>query len=129
MDITQTLEEQIASALLEINPNTTTAYPQAVWTGAQELALPVTVYTLDTATVETRARAEARVRLELHVDTFARSRAEAGETAAAIRAAMLEIFAECSSDRTYDAPAPGLVRRAQTFRGVLHTGDMIVYQS
>ena len=123
------LEEQIAAALLAINTNTFTSYPQAVWDGSAELSWPITVYTLDSSTVETRNRAEARVRITLHVDTFGRSRAEAAQTAEAIRDGMLGIFTSCTQDRVYDNPTKGIVRRVQSFTGILHVYDGIVYNS
>lgn len=126
-DIVTRLEEQIAAALLAVNPNTTASYPDAVWTGSEELSWPITVYTVETATVDTRARAEARIRVTAYVDTFARSRAEAGATAAAVRAAMLQILPECSMDRTFDNPTAHVVRRAQTYTGILHVYDGITY--
>lgn len=123
------LEEQVAAALLAVNPNTSTSYPDAVWSGAEELDWPQTVYSLESETLETRARTEARVRVTLHVDTFARSRTEAAATADAVRAAMLEIFARCTLDRTYDSPQARIVRRAQSYTGVLHVGDGIIYNA
>ncbi len=127
VDLIGRLEEQIAAALLAVNPNTTTAYPDAVWGGSEELAWPITVYTVETATVETRARHETRIRVTCRADTFGRSREEAGDMAAAVRSAMLEIIPVCTMDRTYDNPTAGIVRRAQSYSGILHPGDGIIY--
>lgn len=120
------MDKRVYDVLSTVNPNTTTVYPTQVFTGGQ-IDLPITVYTVEVTTDAVRARNETRVRCTVSVDTFGRSRAQTGETAADVRRAMLGVLPTCDMDRYYDSPQAGIVRRSQRYVGYMDLYTGIVY--
>lgn len=122
------LEKRVQAALEAVNPNTMTNYPPQVFAGGK-IALPITVYTVEVTTSAVRARNETRVRCVVSVDTFGRSRKQAGETGGKVRNAMLQVMSVCDMDRYIDNPQAGIVRRSQRFTGYMDLFSGTVYSN
>ena len=120
------IEQRVYEVLSAVNPNTMTNYPPQIFAGGK-IDLPVTVYSVELTTVAVRGHREARVRCTVSVDTFGADRKQAGEMAAQVRKAMLEVMAVCDMDAYYDSPQSGIVRRAQRYTGVMDLYTGIVY--